>query len=431
MSHNTHIQALPNPDKIILEDVALLKIYKDFHSRLSSKSDPTVIQSDGDLFSFHYNDGGIDPKDFGKLRLLTAFLRPTKKLIIDLENRVREWFNSFGTHSSLVESSILEALKEIERFQRTSDYGELIKETQKRQNLDSLNSLFSNAPGMDWQSKVDIDTWTKSWVIVFHYGDSDDDIVNIFPTVLGFVARSNYLISAANLLAAEPLYTTPSQAEISGNDLLVACWVRHGEEQLESIGQTLLEFDEETRGILTQEYGTLASSSLFDDIREVECFSEDCLDSDNINSSLEMVFKKYGDIKSNNGMKPLLKILKQEEDRIDIDRDKAWEEEYAKRKAAKKARYDAAEMLRPQDLPEKTTLDQLTKDQQLSLEKWMKEELKFIDCSLTYCEASRWGHSLGYYYFSIHFTSPDGDKHKSFREPFPTVMEAFEIMLES
>ena len=413
---------LPAPGTLLLEDAGLLDSYCKFCAGLSFCSDEQdAIRCDSDFFSFYTSGGGIGPEHYSKLRLLCALMRPSKKLLKEYDRDLREI------------AGFEEAVQEFGRFRDTEDYRTLTQETTAPRVLGSLNSLFSNAPGVTSSASLVINSWSRNWSILLFYGDADDDRVEEFPKILGFARRSTFPRSAAVILSSESYYTVSAEGEVDGDDFLAACWVRHGEEGGESLGPVLLALDEEALAILSKEYSSLTSPELFEDIRKAETFAEDYLEDRDGVEGLERVFQEYGDLRAHQGLEKLLQRLEREESRLELEERAAWEREQAVAKEAARVRYLATPILRPSELPPEMTVDQLAPDQRSGLVKWMQEELHLEDCKLSYGEArGRYGRSgLGYYEFKIVYTDTRGRQYCTFREPFPSVAEAFKTALNN
>ena len=114
----------------------------------------------------------------------------------------------------------------------------------------------------------------------------------------------NFHISAGTLLAEEETFYASGSSIAYGDDLLAACWMRHGDDENESIGRLLLSLSEATRASITSEYGSLTNPELYEDIRVVEMYGIDELEADDEHAFLQAV-KVHGGISPSNGLRKI------------------------------------------------------------------------------------------------------------------------------
>jgi len=229
------VLGLPDPGTLVLEDSALLSAYRDFYGKLSLSSEGDVVVCTASFFSFYTPGGGIAPEHLPRLKLLHALMRPTKGALRKMTKRthaVHDFNVRRGRFQGHVHHfSIAQAVKECARFQASADYHALTKGALPCQTLESLRSVFSNAPGMQWSAELVVDKWSEDWAIMLYYGDAEEDPSAAFPEVVGFAQTANDH-AVCKLISEQPTYRISSGAEVygTGKSSLSAYWTCDDEE---------------------------------------------------------------------------------------------------------------------------------------------------------------------------------------------------------
>ena len=427
------VLGIPSPEHIVLSDGELKTTYQAFCGNLRAVGGGQAVKCDTGFFYLGDTRDHISKKEFPKLRLLAALLRADGETIDEIFKRtlmidnVDHMQGKFDGHK--YDLSIALALKELEAFSGHPDYAALTNGTLPWKCLSSVSSELSSAPGMTWQSYIEVIDFNSDWAIVLYLGDSEEEQVTAFPLVVGFARKAELVRSVGRLLVEEDAYWTYQSAYFSGDDLIVACWARWGDEGEWSFGPVFLSLSDAELSAVLEEYGDLLSSELAEDFQELIRIGDNLLGLNDCSPDAVLrIFSRFGKPRTPGHIKRLIRRLQRVEVLREERDEQEWDRHEAERKAAVEAAYKAAPIRPPASFPEEMRVDQLTPDQMLSLKKWMQEEAGWTGCSVAYGPAHRLGRPLSFLNeFVVSLHDENGLAWMSFpsTRELPTVREAF------
>lgn len=258
---------LPGPREIELSDPSLVDTYREFCGGLVIREPGQAIGWDGEFWTLQ---DGIPESDDAKLKLLSAFIRPTTSYVAELNRRTHRIDDldrqQGGFDGHLYKYGVAAGLKAFAGFVGTNDFRVLSAGCVPFGCLESLTAELATAPGVTWHSGLDVITFNEFWALVLFYKDAEERQEDAFPYPIGLIRADNLERSAGQLLIREPTFHADVGAKVVGNDLLAACWLRDYESDW-SPGEELLSKSAEELAVLRRKYGSLSSRDLIKQLR--------------------------------------------------------------------------------------------------------------------------------------------------------------------
>jgi hypothetical protein len=292
----------------------------EFFEQLEMGPERTIITFDGEFFLADENTEEGQEAWAARLCLLNALMRPDDQMINSVvESTIPPGISNNVFGPSIGPTRPIWVARGIHRFitfQDDEDYERLTAKSTSPTHYYCLSSEISSAPGLSYSSSIEIFAWTDEWSVIMYSGDEEIFRHGAFPTVLGFALTESLPYSAGLLLAREDAFYGGNGALMNGDELLMGCWARYGEEGCESMGETLLAMSDDERSLLLKEYQSLASQELFDDLKTLELFGVDYLDVDD-DIAVRSVLDTYAEVAKYKGIKAIVAMIPDEEDRLD------------------------------------------------------------------------------------------------------------------